>query len=1827
MKKRLLSILLVLAMVISFVPAFEISASAGDPPAAKQVTLYTDGAETNALFPFYFFSCDFFAKSQMIYPAADLTGLLNKEISSMTFYVQTKQDDPGCNWDVKLMTTDTTDLTSSFVDTSSATVVYHGHVNPSQDTMKITFTTPFEYTGGNLLIETKNTETGSYKNVYFYGISTSGNTARADSSYAEYANTFLPKVTFDYEPLFYTEGDGCSTTPYIISNYEGLESLAAKVNSGKITESYYYRLDENFPTGGEATELTTPIGNNSNNFVGYFDGNNKEVKLNIDANGYLGLFGYITEGSEIKDVVTTGTITGTESVGGVVGYAYYSTITNCGSECEINATDSQVGGVAGYGHESYFVKCFFTGTITDNDGSKIGGVVGYPNGNSEITKCYSTADVTGGEEVGGIAGYCCTGVKITDCYSTGTVTAKSGADTGGIAGETGIVVISGCYSTCDVTTENGGYTGGIVGETSSVSKIFNCYATGDVTATGWFVGGIAGKQNGDLFNCYATGDVSGKGCVGGIVGGIDGKFENCYTTGTATGDEYFGAIAGEIQSKASVEDCYYLTGGTNPAYGKNGGTVEAIYALSEAQMKGAAGATDDTWVAIGDEKIALVDALNNYVCDEACDGLTPWTIDEATPELAYSDTLYLVDGRMYSSFNGWGNPGNVETTVSGIDYNPSTHTYYFNNVNLPLTGENSVVIYGDATITLTGDNVIGLPADNTEETYLRAYNGITVDCTDSNNLTFTGDGNLTIYDTNTGISARDITFDENFTGTVTINDYGHGPRCCLKAYDCLLIKNGTFNLNSANSNGISARSIFISGGKINANGKAAGIMSPDCYGFNISGGEINAKGETAIKLVSEDVDPNINITGGSIKAEGEKYGITYENTWGADINITGGGIRAKGSEAAVKAESTGAEAAINIDGKLSVKGVDATSTAVIYKNSADSEFVTIGNYGCNYNVALTAGKVQTLILGDKDAGEYTITGNSFKGFQFTKNGKYVAVVNGKVKADSTSEYTWKYDGGLHTEVKTTVVTKTLFWSRTTVKTVKYYLGFDGTKFILTNAKTNAFVQVTSEEHCIAYKHDGDGKHVAYCTKCDYIEDAEAHKYDKDTHLCECGKKDPSYFCVTDVDVNEKTIVTYSGFWIWLKKNVSYQYNIVPKTQGTKVVKIEYSFDKELTENNKWKTGATISSLVPITTMLIRVTDANGSVSLWQYVDRDVKSLAKPIDVSGQWWDYDKLGAATNVSSVKFSKSLPGNYSETSPDWKTWDTPANSTAYYNTKTGALTYTLDEGVKKFVFDDGSLFRTGPKTLKDEWILESFKEMGLVYSSIEALEDYLQKFYDLYDALLTKDEDAIVEAFNASFGKILGEPVENIDEVYGIFPYEELLEYALDYPKIYEEIKNGGLVSSSYGIGNSTAENLTITGLDLFDVSNVTDFSWMFAASYEHFYCKSLDVSSFDVSNGQDFSYMFVDCQALTELKIGEWDTSKATDMSYMFDGCIELKSVDVSSFNTSNVTDMSFMFDNCQSVTYLDVDGFDTSKVTDMECMFQACDMLDGLDVSGFNTSNVENMNCMFGGCESLTELNVSNFDTAKVTDMGLMFSSCAKVPALDVSGFDTAKAVDIGGMFRGCELITELAVDNFITTNVTDMSGMFDGCKSLLSLNLENFNTSKVTNMYNMFGLCESLTTLDLSSFDMSKVTEINCMFQDCSKLKSIKFSDIATSSLTNIANLFVGCKELTTVNLTAFDTSKVKSMYNVFGECEALAKLDLTSFDMSSVKNAEKMFENCKKLKNIYVDPTKFVVPETASSDYMFNGCESLTYYVERLDNNAQYAFVGEGGYLSVKEN
>jgi hypothetical protein len=193
---------------------------------------------------------------------------------------------------------------------------------------------------------------------------------------------------------------------YQIHSIGNLVWFADAVNNGAGTH-YDAVLTADIVQGRAAY---TPIGNAANAYQGHFDGQTHSVTLNLSNNtayDYQGIFGIITDGVHIANLVARGTITGHSFVGGIAGgtnggsnNATHTLLENCGNEATVTATGVNAGAMIGVnmnGSASFdFRNCYNTGRISGNESGAMSGWSG--GGWSVFRNCYNAGKVNNGSD-------------------------------------------------------------------------------------------------------------------------------------------------------------------------------------------------------------------------------------------------------------------------------------------------------------------------------------------------------------------------------------------------------------------------------------------------------------------------------------------------------------------------------------------------------------------------------------------------------------------------------------------------------------------------------------------------------------------------------------------------------------------------------------------------------------------------------------------------------------------------------------------------------------------------------------------------------------------------------------------------------------------------------------------------------------------------------------------------------------------------------------------------------------------------------------------------------------------------------------------------------------------------------------------------------------------------------------------------------------------------------------------------------------------------------------------------------------------------------------
>jgi hypothetical protein len=315
-------------------------------------------------------------------------------------------------------------------------------------------------------------------------------------------------------------------------------------------------------------------------------------------NGIGGLFGQLlgTDGSNratVSGCHVYGTISGSSSVGGMVGDSINANFTSCTTNVVLSSNPQwqKAGGFCGNNTASNHTSCSSSGsinsTITTENSVYVGGYVGY------ATNAATSAGVS----------------TFTSCSSSTAIlsnfTDNGGGATSSLGGFVGHGYVNGsnesvftlCGSSSSVTEI--GTIAHRIGGFAAIgnASITKCRASGNVSCpnattgfTASYIGGFAGSMSGAISNCYASGSVCEDGLsnaaalLGGFCGITATNVTNCYSRGYVNPDGVSGGFAGTFGAGTRTS-CYWDTETSGMTAGAGSGSVTGVSGKTTAQMQ------------------------------------------------------------------------------------------------------------------------------------------------------------------------------------------------------------------------------------------------------------------------------------------------------------------------------------------------------------------------------------------------------------------------------------------------------------------------------------------------------------------------------------------------------------------------------------------------------------------------------------------------------------------------------------------------------------------------------------------------------------------------------------------------------------------------------------------------------------------------------------------------------------------------------------------------------------------------------------------------------------------------------------------------------------------------------------------------------------------------------------------------------------------------------------------------------------------------------------------------------------------------------------------
>ena len=409
---------------------------------------------------------------------------------------------------------------------------------------------------------------------------------------------------------------------------------------------------------------------------------------------------------------------------------------------------------------------------------------------------------------------------------------------------------------------------------------------------------------------------------------------------------------------------------------------------------------------------------------------------------------------------------------------------------------------------------------------------------------------------------------------------------------------------------------------------------------------------------------------------------------------------------------------------------------------------------------------------------------------------------------------------------------------------------------------------------------------------------------------------------------------------------------------------------------------------------------------------------------------------------------------------------------------------------------------------------------------------------------------------------------------------------------------LPSSVTDLSNSFRETgkSVITGLNNWDVSNITDMGYMFykATSFNQ------DIGSWNVSKVTNMSAMFGSAPAFNQ-DIGNWDVGKVTNMSYMFLGASAFNQ-NINNWNVSEVTNMSYMFANATAFNQ-NISSWDVGKVTNMSHLFENAQAFNQ-DIGSWNVSSVTSMTSMFYSATAFNQNVERLWNVNKVTNMSYMFYNASAFNQ-NIGSWDVSNVTDMSYMFSYATDFNQ-DISSWDVSKVTNMDYMF-GNTQYFNQDIGGWDVSNVSNMSHMFYNARAFNR-DINSWTMSNVTDISYMFYGATAFNS----NINSWDLTGISNMtyLFGNAHAFNQNINSWDVSNVTNMSYMFYYATDFNQ-DISSWDVSNVTNMSHLFDNAQVFNQ---DIGSWNVDNVTNMSYLFASATAFnqnisSWHVDKVTN------------------
>lgn len=400
-------------------------------------------------------------------------------------------------------------------------------------------------------------------------------------------------------------------------------------------------------------------------------------------------------------------------------------------------------------------------------------------------------------------------------------------------------------------------------------------------------------------------------------------------------------------------------------------------------------------------------------------------------------------------------------------------------------------------------------------------------------------------------------------------------------------------------------------------------------------------------------------------------------------------------------------------------------------------------------------------------------------------------------------------------------------------------------------------------------------------------------------------------------------------------------------------------------------------------------------------------------------------------------------------------------------------------------------------------------------------------------------------------------------------------------------------------------TITGIENFNVSNVSDFTRMF------FKCNNLsyDLSNWKISNANTFLQTFAYAKLpsnMFEMNVRDASFSDtftgATGTLTNFnnwsltncgsEGLLrEMDNVCISNWNInggyhhnfiqtaekleikdSYMGNTSFQLGNTSNLKYINITN-SSFKNSSLNFFGSLASNLINVDIYDSEMIGVRPYRNILYRCNNLHYINMYN---CVIDNCNLISATGKNVNFLrgsnNLYGVSLIQCnfTDLKLPIHLFESQSNLQYFNMSGTILNSQStyGMFNHLNNLISINMPNMSfASDVTTLALTFNYCSNLRSINVTNWNTQGISNFNCMFLHCESLVSLDLSGWNTRSVTNEYEMFYldTCYSLTKVWVPIDVVGSSDNGNNPFqnykygGVCEVYLEGDLTSHNFSSI--------------------------------------------------------------------